>query len=188
MNTGTIKEVAYVKCHQYGKYSTHTTTSTCPTMWIEVSRSNIVVHRLIIGHWCIPLIDARSPTEPTDNENGNQGTRVKTNKCEYMCWGQKLERINWSGDIDVFPKLSTKIEPINDDYKSQGTQMESILLFQNKWSEFDGIESAGRRSLGHPQSTNTTYSATLDNVEEFKQERCAWTSNCTRNGRHAKSR
>ena len=56
-----------------------TTTSTCPTMWIEMSRSNIVVHRLIIGHWCIPLIDARSPT---DNENGNQGTRVQTNKCE----------------------------------------------------------------------------------------------------------
>ena len=75
MNTGTIKEVAYVKCHQYGKYSTHTATSTCPTMWIEVLRSNIIVHRMITGHWCIPLTDARSPT---DNENGNQGTRVQS--------------------------------------------------------------------------------------------------------------
>ena len=79
MNTRKIKEVAYVECHKYGKSYTQTVTSTCPTMWIEVSRSNIVVHHLITGHWCIPLTDARSPT---DNDNGNQGTRVKTNKCE----------------------------------------------------------------------------------------------------------
>ena len=48
MNTSTIKEVAYMKCHQFGR-------STYPTMWIEVSRSNTVVHRLITDHWCIPL-------------------------------------------------------------------------------------------------------------------------------------
>ena len=79
MNIGTIKEVAYVECHQDEKSSTQTAMSTCPTMWIEVSRLNIVVHRLITGHWCILLTDARSPT---NNENGNQGTRVQTNKCE----------------------------------------------------------------------------------------------------------
>ena len=101
MNTGMIKEVAYKKCCQSGRSSTQTTTSTCPTMQIEVSRSNIVVHRLITGHWCIPLTNARLPT---NNENGNQGTRVQTNKCEYMCWGWTLERIHRSGDIDVFPR------------------------------------------------------------------------------------
>ena len=81
MNTGTIKEVAYKRCHQSGRSSTQIATSTCPTMWIEVSRSNIVVHRLITGHWCIPLTYARSPT---DNDNGNQCTRVQTNKCENV--------------------------------------------------------------------------------------------------------
>ena len=50
MNTGTIKEVAYVECRQDGISSTQTATSTCPTMRIEVSRSNIVVHRLITSH------------------------------------------------------------------------------------------------------------------------------------------
>ena len=67
------------RCHPSGRSSTQTATSTCPTMQIEVSSSNIVVHFLITGHWCIPLTDARSPT---DNDNGNQGTRVQTNKCE----------------------------------------------------------------------------------------------------------
>ena len=82
MNTGMIKEVAYVECHQSRNSSTQTATaSTCPTMWIEVSRSNIVVHHLITSHWCIPLIDARFPN---DNENGNQGTEcnlTSVNKC-----------------------------------------------------------------------------------------------------------
>ena len=120
MNTSTIKEVAYKRCHQCRRSSTQTTTSTSPTMWIEVLRSNIVVHHLIIGHWCLPLIDARSPI---DNENGNQGTRVQSNKCEYMCWGWTLRRIHRSGDIDVFPKLSMVREPTTDDCKSEGTQM-----------------------------------------------------------------
>ena len=96
MNTGTIKEVAYQKCHQFEKSSTQTATSTCPTMWIKVSRSNIVVHHLITGHWCIPLIDARSPTE---NENGNQGTRVQNHKCENVLrsntWEDPSIRGHW---------------------------------------------------------------------------------------------
>ena len=79
VNIGTIKEVAYMRCHQFGRSSTQSSTSTCPTIWIELSRSNILVHRLITSHWCIPLTDARSPT---DNENWNQGTRVQSNKCE----------------------------------------------------------------------------------------------------------
>ena len=81
MNTGTIKEVAYKICHQFGNSSTQTATSTCPTMWIKVLRLNIVVHHLITGHWCIPLTDAISPT---DNENGNQGTEcnlTSVNRC-----------------------------------------------------------------------------------------------------------
>ena len=101
MNTGTIKEVAYIICHQSGRYSTQTNTSTCPTMWIEVLRSNIVVHHLITSHWCILLTEVRSPT---DNENGNQGDRVKNNKCKYMCSGRTLKSIHRSRDIDVFPK------------------------------------------------------------------------------------
>ena len=47
MNTGTIKEVAYMECHQTGRSSTQTAMSTCPTMQIEVSRSNIVVMKLV---------------------------------------------------------------------------------------------------------------------------------------------
>ena len=79
MNTGMIKEVAYVEFNQSRNSSTQTTMSTYPTMWIEVSRLNIIVHHMITFHWCILLTDARSPT---NNENGNQGTRVQTNKCE----------------------------------------------------------------------------------------------------------
>ena len=81
MNTGMIKEVAYSGCHQSGRSSTHTAMSTCPTMRIEVSRSNIVVHCLITGHWCLLLIDTRSPI---DNDNGNQGTEcniTSVNRC-----------------------------------------------------------------------------------------------------------
>ena len=120
MNTSMIKEVVYMEFHQDGRSSTQTSTSTCPTMWIEVARLNIVVHRLITGHWCIPLTDTRSPI---DNENGNQGTRVQSNKCEYMSWGLTLGRIHRSGDIDVFPKFSMVRKPTTDDCKSQGTQM-----------------------------------------------------------------
>ena len=79
MNTRTIKEVVYMECHQVGKYSTQIAMSTCPTMRTEVLRSNILVHRLITSHRCISLTDVRSPT---DNENGNQGTRVQCKWCE----------------------------------------------------------------------------------------------------------
>ena len=81
MNTGTIKEVEYVECHQSLRSSTQTTTSTCPTMWIDVSRSNIVVHGLITSYWCIPLTNVRSPI---DNDNANKGTECNLkgkNKC-----------------------------------------------------------------------------------------------------------
>ena len=81
MNTGMNKEVAYMRCHQSGMSSTQIAMSTCPTMWIEVSRSNIVVHRLITGHWCIPLTYVRYTT---DNDNGNQGiecNKKSVNKC-----------------------------------------------------------------------------------------------------------
>ena len=40
-----------------------------------------------------------------------------------MCWGQTIESIHRSGDIDVFQKLSMAREPTIDDCKSQGTQM-----------------------------------------------------------------
>ena len=81
MKIGMINEVAYMECHQARRCSTWIDTSTCPTMRIDVSRLNIVVHRLITSHWCIPLADARSPT---DNENGNQGTEcnlTSVNRC-----------------------------------------------------------------------------------------------------------
>ena len=52
----TIKEVAYIRCHHSRRSSTQTAMSTCPTMWIELLRSNIVVHHLITSHWCIPLL------------------------------------------------------------------------------------------------------------------------------------
>ena len=81
MNTGTIKVVAYMEFHQSGRSSTQTSTSTCPTMRIDVLRSNIVVHYLITNHWCIPKIDVRSPI---DNENGNQGKKcnlTSVNRC-----------------------------------------------------------------------------------------------------------
>ena len=82
MNTGTIKEVAYVECHQFRRSYMQTATSTCPTMWIKVSRLNMVVHRLITGHWCIPLTDTRYPT---NNDHGNQGTEcnlTSVNRCD----------------------------------------------------------------------------------------------------------
>ena len=72
MNIGTIREVAYMECDEVGRSSTWTIMSRCHTMQIDVSRSNIVVHHLITDHWCISLMDARSPT---DNDNGNQGTK-----------------------------------------------------------------------------------------------------------------
>ena len=72
INIGMIKEVAYVECHQYQRSSMQMGTSTCPITQINVSRLNMMVHRLITGHWCIPFIDARYPT---NNDSGNQGTK-----------------------------------------------------------------------------------------------------------------
>ena len=56
-------------------------------------------------------------------------------------------------------------EPATDDCKSQGTQNDSRLQSHNKWSEIDGMKSAGRRALGHPPSSNMRYLARLYNVE-----------------------
>ena len=42
---------------------------------------------------------------------------------------------------------------------------DSRFLSKNKWSEVDGIKSAGRRELRHPPSYNTRYLAKLYNVE-----------------------
>ena len=82
-----------------------------------------------------------------------------------MCWDRTLERIHLSRAIDVFPKLLMEREPTIDDCKSQGTQMDSRLIFLNKWSEVDGMKSTGRRALRYPPSSNTRYSAKLYDVE-----------------------
>jgi len=47
---------------------------------------------------------------------------------------------------------------------------DSRLQSQNKWSEVDGMESTERRELRHPPSANTSYLATLYNVEGLEQD------------------
>ena len=54
-----------------------------------------------------------------------------------------------------------------DDCKSQGTQM--TLNSYPRINDL-GMESAGRRELMHPPSTNTRYSAMLYNVEGLEQD------------------
>ena len=119
MNTGKIKEVEYMKCHQYRRSSTQYATSTCPNMWIEASRSNIVVHRLITSHWCIPLIDTRYPI---DNDNGNQGrewNQTSVNRCVEV---EHLRESIDQGTLMYSLKLSMAREPATHDCKSQGTK------------------------------------------------------------------
>ena len=150
MNTVMIKEVAYVECHQDERYCTRTIMSTCPTMWVDVSRSNIVVHRPITGHWCIKLTHARSPT---NNENGNQGIEcnlISVNRCvevehleESIDQGILMYSQNYKWRENV-PLMIVSLRHSND----------SRILSQNKWSEVDGMESIGRRKLRHPPSTN----------------------------------
>ena len=48
--------------------------------------------------------------------------------------------------------------------------MDSRILFQNKLSKFDGMESIGRRELRHPPSTNKSYSSKMYNVEELNEQ------------------
>ena len=120
MNIGTIKAISYVECYQYGKSSTQTTTSTCPTMWIEVLRLNIVVHHLITSHWCILLIDTRSPI---DNEMG-----IKVLECNLTSVNKCVEVKHLRGSINqgtlmYSQELSMERAHATDDYKSQGTQM-----------------------------------------------------------------
>ena len=147
MNTGTIKEVAYMECHQAGRSSTRTATSTCRTRWIDVLRSNIVIHHLITVHWYIPLIDTRSPT---DNENKNQGTKwnlTSLNRCvevehleEFIDQGTLMYSQNywWWENL---PLMITSLKAVKND---------SRFRSQNKWYEVDGMKSAGRRELRHP--------------------------------------
>ena len=59
---------------------------------------------------------------PTDNENGNQGTRVKTtsvNKCVEV---KHLRESIDQGELMYSQKLSMAREPATNDCKSQGTQ------------------------------------------------------------------
>ena len=102
MNTGMIKEVAYVDYHQIGRSSTQTAMSTCPTMRIDLSRLKIVFHCMVTSHCYTPLTDARSPT---DNENGNKGTKfnlTSVNRCvevkhlkESIDQGTSMYSQNW---------------------------------------------------------------------------------------------
>ena len=69
------------------------------------------------------------------------------------------------GTLMYFQRLSMVREPATDDCKSQGTQNDFRLLSHNKWSEFNGMKSTGRRELRHPSSPNMRYSAKLYNVE-----------------------
>ena len=72
----------------YGKSSTQSAMSTCPTMWIKVSRSNIVVHRLITEHWCIPLTNARSPID-------NEKWESRYLSAIYQVWIKLLRLNTW---------------------------------------------------------------------------------------------
>ena len=46
--------------------------------------------------------------------------------------------------------------------------MDSRSLFQNRFSEVDGMESARRMTLRNPLSTNMRYTTMLGNLEEHK--------------------
>ena len=150
MNIGMIKEVAYMRCHQSGRSSTQTDMSTCITMWIEVSRSNIVVHRLITGHWCILLTDHPPIMK----------MRIKVLECKLTSVNKCVEVKHLKGSInqgtlmysqnyrwwEILPPMIASLKALKND---------SRFLSQNKWSEVDGMESIGRRALRHPPSTNT---------------------------------
>ena len=115
-----LKEVAYKRCHQSGRSSTQTTMSTCPTMRIKVSRSNIVVDRLITSHWCIQITDARSPT---DNENGNQGTKCNLTSVNICVEVKHLEESIDQGTLMYSQKFWwwENLRLMTENY--QGTQM-----------------------------------------------------------------
>ena len=74
--------------------------------WAEVDH---VRNRWITGQWCIPLTNAR---QPTNNENECQGAPVQSNKCEWMSWSWTLGRIYQSGGNDESPLSIAKILPL----------------------------------------------------------------------------
>ena len=134
-------------------------------MWIEVLRSNIVVHRLIIVHWCIPLTDMRSPT---DNENGNQGTEhnIKSvNRCV------EFELLKES--IDQGTLMYSKNYWWWENLPLMTISLKAIKWFStpipDQWSKVNGIESSRRRELRHSPSSNMRYSAALYNVEGLEK-------------------
>ena len=134
---------------------------------MKVLRSNRMKHCLITGHWCILLTNVRSPT---DVENGNQDTDCNLTSVNRCVEVEHLEESINQGTLMYSQKLSMARETATDDCKSQGTQHDSRFQSQNKWSEVDGMESAGRRELRHPPSTNTRYSETLYNVEGLNKD------------------
>ena len=79
------------------------------TMGINELKSTIVRNRWITGQWCIPLTNAR---QPTNNENEHQGALVQSNKCEWMSWSRTLERIYQSGGNDESPLSIVKSLPL----------------------------------------------------------------------------
>ena len=74
--------------------------------WAKVDH---VRNRWITGQWCIPLTNAR---QPTDNDNECQGAPGQSNKCEWMSWSRTLERIYQSGGNDESPLSIAKSLPL----------------------------------------------------------------------------
>ena len=149
------------------------------------TNTNMMVHRLIIGHWCIPLTDTR---HPTNNENGCQGT-----ECIQKVWIDVLRLNSWQnpsirGHLCI-PKYFDGERTYHWWMQVSRHSMDSRSLFQNKCSKVDGMESTRRRALRNPPSTNTRYITMLDNLEEFRWTKCIQTSRkCIGNGRHVEIR
>ena len=87
---------------------------------------------------------------------------TSVNKCVEV---EDLRESIDQGTFMYSQKVSMAREPATDDCKSQGTQNDSRFQYQNKWSEFDGMKSIGKRELMHPPSSNMRYSAKLYDVE-----------------------
>ena len=91
-----------------------------------------------------------------------EGKLTSANRCV------KVEHLRGSidqGTLMYSQRILMAREPATNDCKSQGTQNDFRLQSQNKWSEVDGMKSAGRRALWHPPSSNMRHSANLYSVE-----------------------
>ena len=135
MDTNMVKEVAYMEFHQAWGSSTQTATSTWPITWIKVSRLNMMVHHLVIGHWSIPLISARYPT---NNDNGNQGTEWNLKSANRCVKVKHLKESIDKGTLNVLPKLSMARGPAADGCKSQGTKW--TLYSYSKINDMNSME------------------------------------------------